>query len=88
MVKNPPTNGRDMRDAGWLDPWVRKTPCSRKWQPTPVFLPRESHRQRNLSATVYKVTELETTEAHTKICIYMCVCVCVYIYIYIYVCIM
>ena len=22
-----------------FDPWVEKTPCSRKWQPTPVFFP-------------------------------------------------
>ena len=29
-----------------FDPWVRKIPCRRKWQPTPVFLPGESYRQR------------------------------------------
>ena len=27
---------------------VRKMPWRRKWQPTPVFLPAESHGQRNL----------------------------------------
>ena len=27
---------------GRLDPWVRKTPSRRKWQPTAVFLPGES----------------------------------------------
>ena len=26
-----------------LDPWVRKIPWKRKWQPTPVFLPGKSH---------------------------------------------
>ena len=31
-----------------FDPWVRKAPWRRKWQPTPVFLPGESHRERNL----------------------------------------
>ena len=31
------------------DPWVRKTPWRKEWQPTPVFLPGESHRQRNLA---------------------------------------
>ena len=31
-----------------LDPWVGKIPWRRKWQPTPVFLLGESHRQRNL----------------------------------------
>ena len=29
--------------------WVRKMPWSRKWQPTPVFLPGEFHRQRSLA---------------------------------------
>jgi len=28
-------------------PRVRKIPCRRKWCPTPVFLPRESHGQRS-----------------------------------------
>ena len=32
----------------WFDPWVRKVPWRRKWQPTPVFLPGESQGQRNL----------------------------------------
>ena len=31
-----------------LDPWVRKIPWRRKWSPTPVFLPGESHGQRSL----------------------------------------
>ena len=30
---------------GSLDPWVRKVPWRRKWQPTPEFLPGESHRE-------------------------------------------
>ena len=32
-----------------FDPWVGKIPWRRKWQPTPVFLPRESHGQRSLT---------------------------------------
>ena len=28
-----------------FDSWVRKIPWRRKWKPTPVFLPRKSHRQ-------------------------------------------
>ena len=28
--------------------WVGKIPWRRKWQPTPIFLPRESHVQRSL----------------------------------------
>ena len=31
-----------------FDPWAVKVPWSRKWQPTPVFLPGESHGQRSL----------------------------------------
>ena len=33
---------------GRFDPWVRKNLSGRKWQPTPVFLPGEFHRQRSL----------------------------------------
>ena len=32
-----------------LDLWVGKIPWRRKWQPTPVFLPGESHGQRSLA---------------------------------------
>ena len=34
MVKNPPANAGDPRDAGSIP---RETPWRRKWQPTPVF---------------------------------------------------
>ena len=40
MVKNPPLNAGD-----GFDPWVGKIPWRRAWQPTPVFLPGESHGQ-------------------------------------------
>ena len=36
-----------MRET-WFDPWVGKIPWRRAWQPTPVFLPGESHGQRGL----------------------------------------
>ena len=32
-----------------LDPWVRKIPWRREWLRAPVFLPGESHGQRNLA---------------------------------------
>ena len=32
-----------------FDSWVRKIPWRRKWQPTPVLLPGESHGQRSLA---------------------------------------
>ena len=31
-----------------FDPWVRKIPWRRKWQPTPIFLPGKFHVQRSL----------------------------------------
>ena len=37
-----------MRRPGF-DLWVRKIPWRKKWQPTPVFLPRESHGQKSLA---------------------------------------
>ena len=46
MAKNPPANARDISRCGF-DPWVGKIPW-RTWQPTPVFLPGESHGQRSL----------------------------------------
>ena len=46
-VKNIPASaGRHKR--GRFDPWVGKIPWGRAWQPTPVFLPGESHGQRSL----------------------------------------
>ena len=36
-------------DPGRLSSWVRKIPWRREWQPTPIFLPGESHGQRNLA---------------------------------------
>ena len=43
-VKNLLANAGDIRDTGS----IRKMPWRRKWQPTPVFLPRESHGQWSL----------------------------------------
>ena len=40
--KEPACQCRRLRRLGF-DPWVGKIPWSRKWQPTPVFLPGESH---------------------------------------------
>ena len=45
--------------------WVRKVPWSREWQPTPVFLPGESHGQRSLagySPWSHKVSEMIVTD--------------------------
>ena len=61
MVKNPPANAGDMRCG--FDPWVGKIPWRRAWQPTPVFLPGESHGQRSLVGySPWSCKELNMTE--------------------------
>ena len=58
MVKNPPAMQKTR-----VQSWVGKILWKRKWLPTPVFLPVESHGQRSLegySPCGHK--ELDTTE--------------------------
>ena len=43
-----------------FDPWFGKMPWKKKWQPTPVFLPRKSNRQRMLGYSPWSCTELDT----------------------------
>ena len=46
-----------------FDPWVGKIPRRRAWQPTPVFLPGESHGQRSLEGYRPRgLKESDTTE--------------------------
>ena len=47
MVKDPPANAGELRHR--FNPWVRKIPWRKAWQPTPVFLPGKSHGQRRLA---------------------------------------
>ena len=61
-------------------PWVGKIPWRRKWKPTPVFLPGESHGQRSLvgcSAKDHK--QLDTTEQHTHPASVSSFCCCSFI---------
>ena len=74
MVKNLPASAGDARDVGLIpgfDPWVGKIPWSRKWQPTPVFLPGKFHGQRSLvGCSPWGCKESYTTErlsTHTEI---------------------
>ena len=46
VVKNSPANVGDARDAGSIPRSGRS--LEEDWQPTPVFLPGESHGQRTL----------------------------------------
>ena len=54
-----------------FDPWVGEIPWRRKWQPTPVFLPGESHGERSLVYySPWGWKELDATEGlsvHTHI---------------------
>ena len=64
-VENLPTKAGDVRDAGSIpeseDLWRRP------WQPTPVLLPGESHRQRSLAGYGPQGrTESDTTEGTAR----------------------
>ena len=43
-----------------LNPWVRKIPCRRKWQPRPVVLPGKSMDRGALQAIVHRVAKSQT----------------------------
>ena len=59
MVKKPPANAGDTS----LIPGLGRFPWRRKWQPTPVFLPGESHGQRSLVGySLWGCKESDTTE--------------------------
>ena len=62
-VKNPPCPCRRQRRRRF-DPWVWKIPWRRAWQPTPIFLPGEPHRQRSpVGYGPQGGTESDSTEA-------------------------
>ena len=60
--KEPAYLCRRCRRHGF-NPWVRKTPWRRAWQPTPIFLPGKSHGPRGLAGySPWGHKELDTTE--------------------------
>ena len=61
MVENlPAVRETWIWSLGWKDPWRRK------WQPSPVFLPGESHWQRSLAGySLWGHKELDTTQQLT-----------------------
>ena len=61
MVKNLPATQENR-----YEPWVGKISWRREWQPTPVFLPGESHGQRSLvDYSPWGHKESDTTERLT-----------------------
>ena len=60
--KESACNAGDAKDMG-LSPRSGRSPWRRAWQPTPVFLPEESHWQRSLAGySPWGHKELDTTE--------------------------
>ena len=63
--KEPTCQCRRHKRNGF-DPCFRKIPWRREWQPTPVFLPGEFHRQRSLAGySPWGCKELDTIEQLT-----------------------
>ena len=52
-----------------FSPWVRKILWRRKWQPTPVFLPEKSHKQRSLVGDSLKDGKVSDTTEHSTVSI-------------------
>ena len=67
QVKNPPAMKRCSFNS-----WVGKILWSRKWQPTPVFMPEKSHGQRSLAGySPWHHKELDTTEQAPKLTLFL-----------------
>ena len=63
-------NAEDTGDAGSIPELSGRSPARRKWQPTPVFLPGESHGHRILVGySLWGCNQLDMTE-----CLHVCVC--------------
>ena len=68
-LKSPTKNPHAMQETQEFDPWIRKIPWRRKWQPTPVFLPGKFHGQRNLagySPWGHKALDMTDAAQHTQ----------------------
>ena len=53
-------SGEKSAKETWVQSLDPKTPWRRKWQPTPVFLPGESHGQRSLAGYSLWVEKSQT----------------------------
>ena len=62
-VKNPSVMQEMWRRCGF-SPWVQKILWRRKWQPTPGFLPGESHGQRSLAGCSLRCRKKSDTAEH------------------------
>ena len=70
-LKSFPDGSDGKPPAMWrpgFDPWVGKIPWRRAWKSTPVFLPGESHGQKNLAGYTprgHKELDMPEQLAHT-----------------------
>ena len=72
VVKNPPANAGDVRCG--FDPRAGNTPWRKAWQPTPVFLPGESHGQGSLRAySTWDRKKWDTTELNKHAYVICCI---------------
>ena len=55
-----------------FDPWVRKIPGRRTWQPTPVFLPGKVHEQRSLAGYSPRESQKAGHDWSDLACTYAC----------------
>ena len=84
--KESTCQGRRQKRHGF-DPWVGMISWKRKWQPTPVFLPGESHGQRSLadyspwSHKKRDMTECAHARAHAHTHTHTHTHRCIYVYI-------
>ena len=62
-VKASASSAGDLGSIPGFNPWEEKIPWRREWQPTPVFLPGESHGWRSLIGySPWGLKESDTTE--------------------------
>ena len=72
--KEPAWQCRRHKRCGF-DPWVWKSPWRREWQPTPVFLPGESHGQQSLAGSQgHKESDMTEVTYHSTL-LYFLLCV-------------
>ena len=88
MGKESTYNVGDSRDVGSIPGPETPPGGGHEWQPTPVFLPRESHGQRSLSGNspqghkelnMTEVTEYTHRHIHTYFIVLKCLCLSVLI---------
>ena len=79
LAKNLPA-----MQATWVWSRVRRIPWRRKWQPTPIFLLGEVHRQRNLAGYSLWTHKSQTRLSHQTTTTMYILPMCIYTYVYLF----